>query len=120
MQVVADVATAIEKSAAAGVAHRDIKPSNFGHIEGRGILYDYLAGQVSAGLSMSSAGISLRTCGCIGMAPLCKHRILAMWLQGTHVPCSPAQLACMANACVFALEIDHTILSLRCTGHGRR
>ena len=49
VQVVADIATAIDQSAAAGLAHRDITPNNFGHIGGRGIMYDYSAGKVSAG-----------------------------------------------------------------------
>ena len=49
VQVVADIATAIDQSAAAGVAHRDITPNNFGHLDKRGILYDYSAGKVSAG-----------------------------------------------------------------------
>ena len=48
MQVVADIATAIEGSAKADIAHRDLTPNNFGHIEGRGLLYDFSAGKVSA------------------------------------------------------------------------
>ena len=48
VQVVADITTAIKGSAKAGVAHRDITPNNFGHIDGRGFLYDFSAGKVSA------------------------------------------------------------------------
>ena len=46
--MVADITTAIKGSAKAGVAHRDITPNNFGHIDGRGFLYDFSAGKVSA------------------------------------------------------------------------
>ena len=48
VQVVADIATAIEGSAAKGVAHRDITPNNLGHIDERGLLYEFSAGKVSA------------------------------------------------------------------------
>ena len=48
MQVVADIATAIEGSAKKGIAHRDLTPNNFGHIDKRGLLYDFSAGKVSA------------------------------------------------------------------------
>ena len=48
VQVVAGIATAIKGSAAAGVAHRDVTPNNFGHINERGLLYDFSAGKVSA------------------------------------------------------------------------
>ena len=54
----ADIATAIKGSADAGVAHRDITPNNFGHILGRGILYDFSAGKVSAEVTVPCGLVS--------------------------------------------------------------
>lgn len=123
MQVVADIATAIDESAAAGVAHRDITPNNFGHIGGRGILYDYSAGKVSAGHCIVICwGDPQNLCNVplAIVAHPCEHRTLAMPLQGTRVPWLPPQLSCMATACVSTLEIDLMALSLRCTGRVQR
>ena len=51
VQVVADIATAIEGSVEKGIAHWDLKPNNVGHIDKRGLLYDFSAGKVSAEVS---------------------------------------------------------------------
>lgn len=49
-QVLLDVAKALDAAAKMNVLHRDVTPGNFGHVNGRGILYDWSAGKVRHGL----------------------------------------------------------------------
>ena len=81
----ADIVTAIFKSAVAGGAHRDITPNDFGHKEGRGILYDHPAGKVRAG--HCNVVCWHETQNLWPSAYPCEHRTSAMLLQGTHAPC---------------------------------
>ena len=47
LQVLYHVACGIAYAAKRDIAHRDIIPNNFGHLEGRGYLYDFSAAKVS-------------------------------------------------------------------------
>ena len=117
VQVIADIATAIKESAAAGVAHRDVTPNNFGHIDGRGLLYDYSAGKVSAG----------------PFSVVCWHQPQNLW-PFWHQPASRQhQTGCCralmcpfitsagphGNSCRFAVEGDLMVSCLRCTGNDK-
>ncbi|MCJ1467082.1 hypothetical protein MMC07_005704 [Pseudocyphellaria aurata] len=50
-QVALDVSVAIDEAARVGIAHRDLSPINFGHLDGRGTLFDFSVGKVSATLA---------------------------------------------------------------------
>ena len=102
VQVIADIATAIKESAAAGVAHRDVTPNNFGHIDGRGLLTTRQARSVQD-LSVSSAGISPRTCGHSGTSPPAEN-IRQVAAGHSCALLSPA-LACMATAVGLQLKV---------------
>lgn len=47
LQVVFDIASGIGNAAKKDIAHRDITPNNFGHLEGRGYLFDFSAAKVT-------------------------------------------------------------------------